>query len=494
MPCLAAYVLVRYGDSVLSFLFLDDFWILRDATRVHWSLEGVAQLFRFNHMGFELYRPLTQTVYFFLLHAAFGTDTSGYHLVQLAFFALNAVLALAIATRLTESRLAGFAIALLYAAAPGHAVAVFWVAAFTMIGTTVAVFLMILSWQTSAWPTRMVTVTLLQIVALLCSEHAVAAPVLLVCIAAFSPRRERWWTVLRDVSGAVLAVVAYVGLKLAYFSLVQWPGGSYQMSAAPLNVLANIGSSASATLNVLTLLRPSRLAVVFLGGALLVVAGVATVLALRGRKRWRLLACGLDFFLIACLPVAPLTNHFYEYLVGIAALGMATAVVGALSLLAPWRSVPPLALGVALLVVGVDAATKDAAIQNSTFELYVEASRTGEIILMNLGRVRDTYGPWIRVIVPRDPGTALLVETGEVGRVFFSPPMNVKVSPPAVPQPDRPYAYLNPPDVPLFTNELPFWWNPRFDWIRQTVPVPHSWYVHLLGAGSHEASPDPPPA
>jgi hypothetical protein len=53
---LSAYCIGRYRDAVLSFFFLDDFWLLRDVSGLHWTGPlDVAQVFRPTHAGFKLW-------------------------------------------------------------------------------------------------------------------------------------------------------------------------------------------------------------------------------------------------------------------------------------------------------------------------------------------------------------------------------------------------------------------------------------------------------
>src|SRR5215467_918892 len=90
MAALAVIALVRFREAVLTFYFLDDFWVMRDAAHVRLeSVADVAQFFETGHAGFALYRPLTTVVYAYLLHALFGYDASGHHAFQLLVFALN---------------------------------------------------------------------------------------------------------------------------------------------------------------------------------------------------------------------------------------------------------------------------------------------------------------------------------------------------------------------------------------------------------------------
>src|SRR6516164_2756722 len=101
---LAAYCMSRYRDAVLSFFFLDDFWLLRDVSALGWhSPADIVQLFRPTHVGFELYRPLTQRGYFALLWSLFGCDPTGYHAAQILAYTGASLLVFAISRRLTGS-------------------------------------------------------------------------------------------------------------------------------------------------------------------------------------------------------------------------------------------------------------------------------------------------------------------------------------------------------------------------------------------------------
>ena len=478
---LATYTLIRYGDSVLGFFFLDDFWLLRDAVEPTWSLTGLAQLVEFNHMGFRLYRPLTQSVYFFALRSVFGVDASGYHLVQLAGFTVNAILAMLIATRVSGSIALGLCAAILYAAAPGHGAAVVWVAAFTMIGTTTAVFLLLLCWQSTAWPVRAVVATVLQVVALLCSEHAVVGPLMLVIVSALAPHPERWKAILRDVAGPALVVALYLAAKFTYFTLVEWPGPSYTMNLAPGAWLTNLGRFAIATSNLLTLATLSHSAAALLGASICLGAGLATAFALRGIARLRLLALGTNLFVVGLLPVLPLTNHYYDYFIGIAALGSAIAVVGVAQLLLSQRYAAIASAMVVAGVISVDAWTGDQATRgNPVFSLVTSSFQGNEALLMNLERVRATHGAEVEVFVPHDARSATVIGIGDVGRVFFAPPLRIQLVPPATPKNGPMQVFLVHAGVPPNPRGLPFWWSPEFDWIRLWLPLPRTWLEDAL--------------
>ena len=105
---LAAFTLIRFREAVLGFYFLDDFWVLRDAslTQIN-SIGDLQQFFWFGHGGFRLYRPLTTNAYSYFLQALFGFDSSAHHAFQLLVFLCSVLLVVAIVRRLTRSTIAG---------------------------------------------------------------------------------------------------------------------------------------------------------------------------------------------------------------------------------------------------------------------------------------------------------------------------------------------------------------------------------------------------
>ena len=174
---------------LLGFFFFDDFWVMRDAASI--APGDVSGIFRLSHAGFQLYRPLTTVGFFYALRAVFAYDASGYHAVQLIVFTLNSVLAFAIARRLTGSLVAALAVGIL-SLAPGQAVGVYWLAAFTVTGTAFVILLTLWCWLSTGPPWRVWLCTALQVVGLLASEHAVTIPVLLAIIAACAQPRAQW--------------------------------------------------------------------------------------------------------------------------------------------------------------------------------------------------------------------------------------------------------------------------------------------------------------
>jgi hypothetical protein len=143
----AAYSLYRYREALLTFYFLDDFWVMHDAAQVHLGSVGdLRQFFRFGHMGFAMYRPLSTVAYSYLLQSLVGFDASAQHACQLLVFTLNTGLAFAVTHKLTGSVAAATTAGLFYAGAPGQAVNAYWLSAFTVTGTAFWLLVMMACW------------------------------------------------------------------------------------------------------------------------------------------------------------------------------------------------------------------------------------------------------------------------------------------------------------------------------------------------------------
>jgi len=360
---------------------------------------------------------------------------------------------------------------------------VFWVAAFTMTGTTLAVFTLLLWWQHTSGLRRLIGSSLLQAVALLCGEHAAIAPLLLLAVSLFSATRERWRRIARDLSGSVIVAGLYIGLKLGYFLLIGPPQGPYAMRFDAAQWLAEIARYASVSINLASLLAVGQRQASILGGVLCAIAVASTVLALRGADRMRLLALGIDLFLIALLPVLPLTVHQYDYFVGVAALGAALAMAGLGTLVAGARAGAVLTAIVTVFILLADARGTDvAARDNQTFLLYRTASQNDAALLTNLDLVRHAAGSETQVLVPDDPVTRYTIEACGAGEVFFDPPLHIAIVPRDAMLHHEPLqAPLPYPTMAPQGSALPFWWQPPLDWIRLWVPLPRLWYRHAIG-------------
>ena len=479
----AVYSLARYGDAVGDFYFLDDFWLLHAASRIAAGPPlAFFEIFQPTHAGFILYRPFTQTGYFWLLVSLFGLDSGAAHALQIAVFACNAVLVLLIATRQLASPLAGLCVALLYAAAPGHGAAVYWLAAYSMTGAALALFLLLWWWGRSSGRARLLGCTLLQVVALLCGEYGVAGVGLLVALACFGARREPWQRVARDLSGALLVVLAYATAKLGSF-VVRGPASfGYGVTADPLVIVTNLGHYATATLNVLTFQLGAG-AYAPVGFLVLGLAGLSIGLAWSGFAAWRPVALGTTLFVLGVGPVLSLANHYFDFFIGVAALGAAITCVGVARLVARGRDW--LALVMTLVVLGIDARTADAAMrQNGVAVLVRNAARSGEALLTRLERLSKTLPQDAVFVMPKRGVMVSVFEQGNAQEVFFRPPLRVRLYDPLVgPRTADGDVVLSAPPPPSEEATAPtFRRDARYDWLRRGLSGLHQRYAQLQAA------------
>src|SRR5262245_56441909 len=146
IAAMAAFFLGSYRDALGTFFYLDDYWVLAKGAQIAVRSPLDVAHFFVPTQGFFFYRPVSTVMYFHVLHALFGTDPFGFHAVHLGAHVVNGLLVYAVADRLFFSRPLALATALVYAAAPGHAFAAYWVALFTVTGTALFYFLGLWVW------------------------------------------------------------------------------------------------------------------------------------------------------------------------------------------------------------------------------------------------------------------------------------------------------------------------------------------------------------
>ena len=468
LAAVAVWCVLRYVDAVGVYFYLDDFWLLKQATRLQLdSPVDLLQLFEPSHMGFLLYRPLTHAVWFGLLTASLGPDPSAFHAASVLAFTGCALLAYALARRLTGSRRAALAAALLYAAAPGHAAAVYWSAAFTMLGTSLAVFSLVWCWLRidSGW--RGPACAVLQLVALLCSEHAVAGPLLLALVALFGPRREPLRRAAAALGPSLAVVVAYLALKLWLLpaEFAARPQTAYALGFDPLEWLVHLGRYVASCSDALALLDPRAGFAIALGVGWAALFGLAAVRSVRGGEAWRPLALASGWFGAALLPVLPLGQHFSPYYVGVAALGFALVAVAALQLAtARWREA---CLVVAALSLALAAGSGHRAARTPTLETLEQGSRTSALWLLRIAREAQSH-PGDVLIVPRIGATGYVLGIGRAHRSLIDPPPVVKLVPALpVPEPAPGRVIVGAPARARRPGERLPGWSPRWDWLRR---------------------------
>src|SRR4029450_211723 len=160
------------GCSPDLFFHLDDYWAIAGASTI--EVRSPADLLTFlePNNGFLLYRPLSMVAYFFALRKLFGFDPHHYHLAQIALVLLNQLLVFCIVQRLSRRPAVAAAAALVYALAPGHAIAACWNSLATAVLTATFYSAAILRWLGPA-RRRGPTTFVLFVLALLSGEHGV---------------------------------------------------------------------------------------------------------------------------------------------------------------------------------------------------------------------------------------------------------------------------------------------------------------------------------
>lgn len=436
---LTTLYLWSYGDCIGAFFHFDDFWVLADAADVR--LQSPLDVVRFFEpkQGFVLYRPISTVLYFYVLHQFFGYDPTGYHATQIAFHIANALLAYGIADCLFFSRPLALGTALVYASAPGHAIAACWNALFTETGTAFFYFLGLYLWLrlNSRWR---VPVTLVVFsVALLAGEHAVSFPMALTLAAILLHSQCDWRRVVREQAVFYLVGGSYAAAKLFYLHFLldkAFPSpvaaayrAGYGMSFQPQLVLQHLGRYFGFTVNLLyTVAAQNSWALVF-GLLVIALAAVSTACVLSGR--WatlplRVAAFGLDLFIVALGPVLALQSHLYSYYVGIAALGMALALIGFAGAL-PRLSAVPVSLVVATLLTAHLLWAAKLVRQSNEFVFFNSFSRAAAGWLYTL-TLTTQLEHTEEAVVPRTGLTALVFDEGQAQRLFLCASYRVRTT------------------------------------------------------------------
>lgn len=460
-----AYYLFRFHDSLLTFFALDDYWILEAAARVGRSNEPWRLLLP-GQGAFVLYRPLTQVGYFALLRLLFDHDASGYHAVQLAVHVCNALLVFGIVRRLTGSHLGALAAGLFYAAAPGHMVAIYWLAAYAMTGSTLVVLAAVYLWVRTRGGVRIVGCTLLQAVGLLSSEHTVVIPALLAIVSVLGPARERPLRVARQIVGPTVLVAAYMAAKVWYlaFSPALNRFSGYAVDGDVARWLSHLGRYTAACVNVLAVQQLSDRSWMLVGIAVVAITLASAWRTLSGDDRWQLLAVGSATLVICLLPVLPLRDHYYDYYVGTAALGMALALLGACRLItAAWA---PLAASCVALLLVFDVVTGAAASRRNPVYVLVQGSAAGSAGWVRAVQ-RVVAGGATDVVVPRNVLTVQVFEVGRSHELFPPSPQRLTLRESDAPSttPGAVTFRATPPPVDL-GDALPGW-QPRLAPLRR---------------------------
>jgi len=461
-----------------SFFHYDDFWVLAAADRIDIRSPRDLTQFLAPVNGFLLYRPVSTLLYFYLLHQFFGYDPAGYHAAQIAFHIFNALLVYGIADRLFLSHALALATALVYATAPGHAIAVCWMALFTVTGTAFFYFLALWVWMRldSAWRVP-ITLTLF-VVALLASEHAVSLPLVLTTAAIVLEPSPDWRRIAREQAIFYVIGASYVGAKLYY--LRHWlpldfpnPAGrayvqaGYGISLNPLSVLRQLGQYVGFSIDCAYGLLGSEAWVLTVGCLLAGLSALSTGCVVAGRwttRPLRVATFGLDMFVLALGPVLLLPAHLYSYYVGIAALGMALALVGFARLLPRLSVLGPWALVGALMVVHL-VSTTTLVRRSEEFRFFDSFSLAAARWLFTMSVVAE-HQRLDEVVVPQNGVTQMVFETGRAHEVFLCARYRVRMSDAIDAVESRPGRIIIPEPWLLPQPQGPGLWG----WLRRGCP------------------------
>ena len=428
---LAAFYWFSYHDCLANFFHFDDFWVLAAAGRIHLRSPADVAGFFAPVNGFILYRPVSTLVYFYALREAFGYDPTGYHATQLAFHVINALLVYAIADSLFFSRPLGLATAVVYATAPGHAIAVYWNALFTITGTAVFYFLALWAWLRldSRW--RVLVVVLLFTVDLMASEHAVSLPLALTLATVVLPERCDWRRSLVELTPFYVIGGGYVGAKLYYLHYLLpaampdpvtraiWLAG-YQVTCNPLTILEHLGRYVGFAVDVIYRVPMTPLWAMVLGCLVGVVAVVSTLCVLTGKwtaRALRVATFGVDLFIVGLGQVLVLRAHVYSYYVGIGGIGLALALVGFAAASTRLRVVGP-ALVVAALVATHVYATRGLVQRSEEFRFFYSFTRAAAEWLYTV-RVHASRGGIDEFVVPNTGVTHLVFDVAESQKLLL---------------------------------------------------------------------------
>jgi hypothetical protein len=460
---MAVYV-AAYGRFVGRFFAFDDFDILQAADRIHVHTPvDVLRFFEPRH-GFILYRPVTDGGYFWVARMVFGVDPILWSLAQLSFHIVNAILAYGIASRLLHSRRGGLAAALVYASAPGHALAARWFAFFTITGTALAYFAGLWIWLRAGPRWRMPATLATFVVSLLCSEHAVSFPAVVTAVAVLGQGRRDWRQLGREIAPLWIVGGTYVAAKLL-FLLVLFPRWDpmrasfvraigYGLSFEPLTTLETLGRYVAVSVAPLYVLGRSPAWYRALGALILSLVAVSVAAAYRSgsRRPWLgVTASGLVLLLAGLAQVVFLLRHVHPAYVGVAALGAALGIVAPLMALPRG---PTVALTLATVFVSVHLGyTAKVARSEDDFRtvegLSILATRW-------LSAVKDAAGPDTEeVVVPLDQVTSALF--GVAHRLFLCASYEVRPVPDLQSVAPRPKLVVVPQPAEPMPNELRAW-------------------------------------
>lgn len=477
----------RYGDAPTYFFHFDDFWLIADAEAVR----GPVDVFRSGRIGFVLYRPFSQVGYFSLLAYLFGHDPAPYHLVQVLAHVTNAFLVYGIAAAVLRSRPLGIAAALLYAAQPGHAIAVYWLALYSMTGTATWYLACLWVWiargrslepqvarETHLTRPRWWAAFGLFGGALLCGEHAVSLPIALGAASLLvlgEPLRLAW----RSLWPFFLLGASYAAAKVLYMSVLidhHLPDpmvraivrSEYQPLLDPLASLRLLGFYVGCALGWLHDASPAA-AKWYAVGIVTLLLSIPVVRWARRAQAGRDALFGMLLFGAALGPVLLLPRHAYPYYVGTAGAGFAIAAVAAAAAVPRRRGACVTAL-VVLVLAGEVWVGEPRTRADENFAFFHLFQRDALRWLDAVVRIPEEDPSVREVVFPQNGLTQTVFADGRAHRILVHATVDVRLAKNLATETPAPEKRLLP-RPPLWSGGTRYpGARPAWDWLRWRDP------------------------
>ncbi len=352
VPPLFCFCIYWYG--ILSWFQADDFAWLSLHQRVH-NFHDLGE-FLFTPMAQGTIRPLSERAFFLAFYHWFGLNALPWRIAVFFTQCINLALLAAVTSRITRSRVAGFAAAILWTANSALATAMSWTSDYNQILCATFLIGALACWirfvETSRgwWFWAVVVVFVIGFGAL---EINVVFPALAAAYVVLLVPRERWRTLSLYLAPLVLVSIVY----FAWHSAMA-PG----LKSGPyaLHMDGSIAGSLGVYLRWVFvpsewegLARPRSIAI-----ASLMIFGI--LMLFLAVHRWalrRVFWFGWAWFLITVAPILPLRDHRTDYYLTIPTAGVAIALAAAMRW--NWKLLAPvMALYLAMMIPAASFASR----------------------------------------------------------------------------------------------------------------------------------------
>jgi hypothetical protein len=319
------FCLLVHWLALKMWFFTDDFAWLGLRLEVQSPSDLLHVLFAPQAQG--TVRTLSERLFFLVFSSVFGLESPPFRVwVFLTQFA-NIVLLMQITRRITASPVAAFIAPFLWTASSGMALALAWSAAYNQIAwafVTLLAFYLFLRYIDTGQRKYWIWQWMVFLLGFGVLELNVMYPAL-VSLYAFCCARPYF-------RKSLLLFLPSILFTIAHFTLVPPPTDPYYMMHFDAGILALLWHYWSYALGALRDLktdwRPLWLGLL---ATLLLTAGLAAFVYQKVRARDPRVYFLLGWFLLALLPVLPLTNHFTEYYIIVPCIGLAILAAWAIT-------------------------------------------------------------------------------------------------------------------------------------------------------------------